>query len=107
MAGKKQLDPVELDLRKGIMTNKEASQNGTLLDQLVAARAVIAAHLDNKQTLARDLAALTRQYVALSEQIDKLEREQKADSKRGKKKAPTERGGLSVVSDSTWDAEAI
>lgn len=72
MAGKKQLPPVGLD---------DASQDGSLtaaidagdrLAELEAMRRIIARHVESPNTLARDLAALTRRQMELSEQIESL-----------------------------------
>jgi thiamine monophosphate kinase len=43
------------------------------LEELKALRRVLAAHIDNPDTLARDLAALSRQLRDVSKEIEELE----------------------------------
>ena len=51
----------------------EAAENGSLLDELRAVRAVLAGAMDSPKTLPRDLAALSRRQMELSRQIARLE----------------------------------
>ena len=76
MAGKKQLPPVRV-VADGEKASPEtlsgAIARGTRLDELKAMRRVLAAHIDNENTLARDLAALMRQAREISKEIEDLE----------------------------------
>ena len=72
MAGKKQLRPVAPDERAAPATVTAATERGTRLDELKAMRRVLAAHIDNDQTLARDLAPLMRQAREISKEIESL-----------------------------------
>jgi hypothetical protein len=73
MAGKKQLRPVQPDERAAPFTVTGAAESGTRLDELRAMRRVLAAHIDDSQTLARDLAPLMRQAREISKEIESLE----------------------------------
>lgn len=73
MAGKKQLRPVAPDERAAPTTVAGAASYGTRLDELRAMRRVLAAHIDNDQTLARDLAPLMRQAREISKEIESME----------------------------------
>ena len=66
MAGKKQLPPVKLPAS----TVLGAADR---LAELRAMRRVLAAHIDNENTLARDLAALVRQLRDISKEIEELD----------------------------------
>ena len=66
MAGKKQLPPVKLPV-------STVSASDSRLDELRAMRRVLAAHIDNENTLARDLAPLVRQLRDISKEIEELE----------------------------------
>lgn len=72
MAGKKQLRPVAPNERAAPSTVTGAAESGTRLDELRAMRRVLAAHIDNDQTLARDLAPLMRQAREISKEIESL-----------------------------------
>lgn len=50
-----------------------AAERGSRLDSLKALRSVVTRHIDSENTLARDLAALSRQYLLLSKEIEELE----------------------------------
>lgn len=99
MAGKKQLPPVVVESGAPEGSNVWAGESGSLLEVLRANRRVIQAHLDSETTLARDLASLSRQNHALSERIAELEAAEAAGVKQA--------GGLRVVRDGEWDADAI
>ena len=73
MAGKKQLRPVRPDEVAPPTTVTGASERGTRLDELRAMRRVLAAHIDNENTLARDLAPLMRQAREISKEIEELQ----------------------------------
>ena len=73
MAGKKQLRPVSPDERPDPLSVSEAAERGTRVDELRAMRRIIAAHLDSPNTLARDVAALSRRQVEISKEIETLE----------------------------------
>lgn len=99
MAGKKQLRPVRPDERPEPSTVSQAAERGTRLDELRAMRRVLAAHIDNDQTLARDLAPLMRQAREISKEIEslaELEAEEALD-------AEVQSGSVSTI----WRPEAI
>lgn len=73
MAGKKQLDPVIVDLPAGEMTLSQAISSGSRLDELRALRRILVAHIENDEALARDIASLTRQLREISKEIETLE----------------------------------
>jgi len=77
MAGKKQLPPVriatEADVPVAPLSLSEAISSGTRLDELRALRVILAAHISDENTLARDLAALSRQLREVSKEIEELE----------------------------------
>lgn len=50
-----------------------AAETGSRLESLKALRSVVTRHIDSENTLARDLAALSRQYLLLSKEIEELE----------------------------------
>lgn len=78
MAGKRQLPPVWDD--EAPDSHSDASVAGAVsrLDELRAMRAVMARHVDNPNTLARDLAALVRQLRDVSKEIEELEAAERA-----------------------------
>lgn len=83
MAGKKQLPPVRLataeDVPAAPMSLSDAAEHGTRLDELKAMRRILVTHMENENTLARDLAALTRQVREISKEIDDLSRSAEKD----------------------------
>lgn len=103
MAGKKQLPPVRAvapDEKAPPATMAGAIQSGTRLDELKAMRRVLAAHIDNENTLARDLAPLMRQAREISLEIESLEARESEEQ--------GERGGVSNdASDAAWRPQAI
>lgn len=76
MAGKKQLPPVRIateeDRPAPPMSLRAAAEHGTRLDELKAMRLILVTHMENENTLARDLAALTRQVREISKEIESL-----------------------------------
>lgn len=73
MAGKKQLPPVRVVSEGDTPPSATVSAAETRLDELKALRRVLAGHIDNPNTLARDLAALSRQIRDVSKEIEELE----------------------------------
>lgn len=73
MAGKKQLPPVRLvDDGEHFAEAKslsDAFRDGDRLQELLAKRRILIAHIENENTLPRDLNALMRQDDELSKQI--------------------------------------
>lgn len=107
MAGKKQLPPVlpvrfadESDAPVAPMTLQEAIARGTRLDVLKAQRLLLAAHEENPNTLARDLAAIMRQSRELDKEIEALKAQEAERLASGG-------GNDSSAADEEWDAEAI
>ena len=101
MAGKKQLRPVLPNELAPPTTVSGAAERGTRLDELRAMRRVLAAHIDNDQTLARDIAPLMRQAREISKEIESLEmQEQEAQARM-------EDDTFDGASSAKWRPEAI
>lgn len=77
------------------LTILEAAEAGDTLEELRSMRRRIAVSLDNPNTPARDLAALSRRQLELGKEIDVLEARAKEESERA------------AVGDEAFDAEAI
>ena len=77
MAGKKQLPPVRIatenDAPGAPMSLSAAIASGSRLDELKAMRLIVAAHLENEKTLARDISSLANRHLAISKEIEELE----------------------------------
>lgn len=58
----------------------QAFERGSRLDELKAMYRILAAHIESENTLARDLAALTRQAREISREIESLEARESEDS---------------------------
>ena len=103
VAGKKQLPPVRLateaDSPSPPMSLTEASERGDRLEELKAMKRIIVAHMVSDTTLARDLAALTRQVREMSKEIESLE---KMEAEREEEVA-TSNGSA----DAQWKPEVI
>ena len=101
MAGKKQLPPVwpatPEDVPAAPLSLSEAVSNGSRLDELKALRLILVAHISGENTLARDLAALTRQLMAISKEIEELELADK----------PDELGKAAGTNDERFDPRAV
>ena len=73
LAGKKQLPPVRVASEDDIPVPPksliQAFNDGDRLNELMAKRRILIAHIENENTLARDLNALMRQDDELSKQI--------------------------------------
>lgn len=73
MAGKKQLPPVRVatddDIPVAPRTLSDAFESDDRLNELLAKRRILIAHIENENTLARDLNALMRQDDDLSRQV--------------------------------------
>lgn len=84
MAGKRQLPPVRVaddsDVPKPPKSLRVAFDEGDRLEELLAKRRILIAHIENQNTLARDLNALMRQDDELSKQIAE-ERAVQADAR--------------------------
>jgi len=84
MAGKKQLPPVRIatedDAPVPLKSLSEAISSGTRLDELLALRKIIVAHVSNEGVLARDLASLTGHLRSISKEIEDLELADKPDA---------------------------
>lgn len=79
MAGKPQLPPVRV-VQEGEKAPARSISDaiGSRLGELHALRRVMAAHLDSENILARDLAALSRQFREVSKEIEELEGKREA-----------------------------
>lgn len=73
MAGTKRLRPVSAGEKAPPRTVLEAAERGSRIDELKAMRRIIAAHLDSDQTLARDIASLSRRQMEISKEIEELQ----------------------------------
>lgn len=104
MAGKKQLPPVRLatldDAPVPPMSLAEAISKGSRLDELRALRVILVSHVQDENTLARDLASLTRQLREISKEIESLEIREREESESGSEQT-------SGIPDATWNPKAI
>jgi hypothetical protein len=64
----------------GEMSVLRAAESGDRLEELRAMRRVISRHIDSPETLARDLAALTRRQMEISREIESLKNESEGDA---------------------------
>lgn len=76
LAGKKQLPPVRIagpdDEPAPPLSLSGAFSRNSRVDELMAKRRILIAHIENENTLARDLAALMRQDNELARELDNL-----------------------------------
>lgn len=63
-----------------VLSVTDAAESGDRLAELRAMRRVISRHIDSTQTLARDLAALTRRQMEISREIEALKNESEGDA---------------------------
>lgn len=89
----------EDDAPRTPMTILEAAEQGSELDQLMAMRRKIAGALDSDNTLARDLASLSKRMMEISKEIEEL---RAAESERARD-AEIDSGNISTA----WRPEAI
>lgn len=101
MAGKKQNDPVDIHYSGEEMTLSEAITEGTRLDELRAIRRLLVSHMEHHETLARDLASLTRQMREISKEIETLEAQER---ERAKDSSGSDEGS---THGEVWKLEAI
>lgn len=84
MAARKHLKAVDDALGGGllvdVMSVQQAAESGDRLAELRAMRRVISRHIDSPDTLARDLAALTRRQMEISREIESLMSESEGDA---------------------------
>ena len=103
MAGKKQLPPVRIvgpsDEPAEPLSLSSAFVRGSRLNELMAKRRILISHIENENTLARDLAALMRQDNELSRQIEELEAFERERINEG--------GFDNDTSDGDWKSTAI
>lgn len=104
MAGKKQNDPVDIQFSVGEMSLSEAITDGTRLDELRAIRRLLVDHMEHGETLARDLAALTRQMREISKEIETLE---VLERETQKEKGSDDGGSSDSARGEVWKLEAI
>lgn len=82
-AARKHLKAVEESMgvgRVGELSVQQAAESGDRLAELRAMRRVISRHIDSPETLARDLAALTRRQMEISREIESLRNEAEGDA---------------------------
>lgn len=72
--------PLEPVSEVGEMSVSAAAESGDRLEELRAMRRVISRHIDSPETLARDLAALTRRQMEISREIESLRNESEGDA---------------------------
>lgn len=98
MASKARLRAVEPGeaVPKKISSVVDAAVSGSRFDELVQMRLVIARALDNPNTSARDLAALSRRQIEISKEIEVLARQAEEELAEGL-----------VSGDEEWSPEAI
>lgn len=77
-------------------TVTEAAENGTARDLLVAMRDRVAKDVENPNTPARDLAALTRRLMEITKEIELIDAKAEQESEEGE-----------ATADESWDASAI
>lgn len=86
LAGKKQLPAVRIasveDEPAPAPSLSQAFERGSRLDELKAMYRILAAHIESENTLARDLAALTRQAREISKEIESLEARESDDTRK-------------------------
>lgn len=103
LAGKKQLPPVRLATHEDEPTPAptliQSFERGSRLDELKAMYRILAAHIESDQTLARDLATLTRQAREISREIETLEAQEE--------EARVEVGSGYDAADAKWKPAAI
>jgi len=63
-----------------VLSVSDAAESGDRLAELRAMRRVISRHIDSPETLARDLAALTRRQMEISREIEALKNESEGDA---------------------------
>ena len=84
MAARKHLKAVDEhgdpDMPELELSVLEAAESGDRLAELRAMRRVISRHIDSTDTLARDLAALTRRQMEISREIESLRNETEGDA---------------------------
>lgn len=115
MAGKRQLPPVPLrtvgdderapepETPTEPLTLRQAVEAGSRLDELKAMRLILVTHMEHENTLARDLAALTRQVREISKEIEGLE----VQEAERLKQLDEDGGADSGAADIAWRPTAI
>ena len=101
MGRTKQLRPVHAGEKAPPQSVSEAAESGTRVDELRAMRRIIAAHLDSPNTLARDIAALSRRQIEISKEIETLET---LEAEKRAAEGVDDDGGST---DSEWELSAI
>lgn len=95
MARLRAVKPGEVPKRK-ITSVLDAAERGSRLDELIQMRIRIAKALDDPNTLARDLASLSRRQIEIGKEIDVLKRQEAEEG-----------AGAENVADEPFNAEAI
>ena len=104
MAGKKQLPPIRLanedDVPARPKSLAEAVSSGTRLDELIALRLIISAHIGSENILSRDLKSLSVEMRDISREIEGLEARAAEEDAEGADDA-------NGSADARWEPEAI
>lgn len=82
--------------QKQIRSVVQAVESGSRVDELVQMRLVLARAIDDPNTSARDLAALSRRQIEISKEIELLKRQLAEEAVEG-----------AVAEDEQFDAETI
>lgn len=89
------VEPGEAPPKRKQLSILQAAEQGDRLEELRSMRRRIAVALDDPNTPARDLAALSRRQIELGKEIDVLERAAQEEGERG------------AAPDEAFDAKAI
>jgi len=89
------VQPGDVPVKPRILTVLEAAESGSRRDELVAMRRRIAQALDDPNTSARDLAALSRRQIEISKEITVIDTQADRDAESVE------------VGDAEFDAKAI
>lgn len=90
MAGKRQLPPVAATEELEATSLNVAFLSGSRVGELRAKRRILIAHIENENTLARDLAPLMRQDNELARELELLRLETEGDDVGDATDAPDE-----------------
>lgn len=90
------VSPGEVPQPQKMMTILEAAEAGDRLEELRSLRRRIAKALDDPNTLARDLASLSRRQIEISREIEALQRQESEEA-----------SDAANIEDEEFDVEAV